>query len=293
MADSCQLAVGAATVSCSPSSTLEIADYRWRRSPTAASSCSISSRTATGSSALMPFSGSQAGDLHDIPATGRRVRVTEIVIFRVADGRIAEAWEVHDECGVRRQLGVMPASVWPAPSLDDTLNRLDDAPHPTTPTRPERDPLLEGSDQGPDWPKTSPPVLFAFGMRDSADQLVCLMSCPLTMAGCRSSRWRTRAARLIRSSCRVAGIDIDVVRRPRRHSVRLGRTASPRRDTCSPRGRHRTVGTRNDVMPPGSRPAVSAPSDGPRVTGAGGRLVTPSAPRPRVRGSCGRAPRWK
>jgi len=141
MADSCQLAVGAATVSCSPSSTREIADYRWRRSPTAASSCSISSRTATGSSALMPFSGSQAGDLHDIPATGRRVRVTEIVIFRVADGRIAEAWEVHDECGVRRQLGVMPASVWPAPSLDDTLNRLDDAPHPTTPTRPERDPF--------------------------------------------------------------------------------------------------------------------------------------------------------
>ena len=65
MADSCQLVVGAGTVSCSPSSTREIADGRWRRSPTGASSCSIPSRTATGSSALMPFSGTQAGDLLD------------------------------------------------------------------------------------------------------------------------------------------------------------------------------------------------------------------------------------
>ena len=50
MADTCQLAVGADRVSCSPSSTREIAEYWVRPSPTGASSCSISSRKATESS---------------------------------------------------------------------------------------------------------------------------------------------------------------------------------------------------------------------------------------------------
>jgi predicted ester cyclase len=29
-----------------------------------------------------------------------------MVIFRIADGKIAEAWEVFDEAGMWRQLGV-------------------------------------------------------------------------------------------------------------------------------------------------------------------------------------------
>jgi predicted ester cyclase len=43
-----------------------------------------------------------------VEPTGRSCTVDEIVIFRVADGRIAEAWEVFDEAGMRRQLGVTP-----------------------------------------------------------------------------------------------------------------------------------------------------------------------------------------
>ena len=31
-----------------------------------------------------------------------------IVIFRIESGRIAEAWEVYDEAGMWRQLGVTP-----------------------------------------------------------------------------------------------------------------------------------------------------------------------------------------
>lgn len=31
-----------------------------------------------------------------------------MVIFRVANGRVAEAWEVYDEMGMWRQLGVRP-----------------------------------------------------------------------------------------------------------------------------------------------------------------------------------------
>jgi steroid delta-isomerase-like uncharacterized protein len=111
MADTCQLAVGADRVSCSPSSTREIAEYwvaafpDWR--------FELLDLVAEGDRvvALMPYSGTQDGDVLDIPATRRRVQVSEIVIFRIADGRIAEAWEVYDECGMRRQLGGMPASV--------------------------------------------------------------------------------------------------------------------------------------------------------------------------------------
>jgi hypothetical protein len=34
-----------------------------------------------------------------------------MVIFRIAGGRIAEAWEIYDECGMWRQLGVtVPAA---------------------------------------------------------------------------------------------------------------------------------------------------------------------------------------
>jgi predicted ester cyclase len=29
-----------------------------------------------------------------------------MVIFRIAAGRIVEAWEVYDEAGMRRQLGI-------------------------------------------------------------------------------------------------------------------------------------------------------------------------------------------
>jgi predicted ester cyclase len=31
-----------------------------------------------------------------------------MVIFRIADGKIAEAWEVYDESGMWRQLGAPP-----------------------------------------------------------------------------------------------------------------------------------------------------------------------------------------
>jgi predicted ester cyclase len=36
------------------------------------------------------------------------VQVSEIVIFRIADGKIIEAWEEYDEQGMRRQLASPP-----------------------------------------------------------------------------------------------------------------------------------------------------------------------------------------
>jgi ketosteroid isomerase-like protein len=59
--------------------------------------------------ARVPFSGTHTGPLMDLAPTGRRVRVGEMLILRLADGKIVEAWEEYDELGMRQQLGVIPA----------------------------------------------------------------------------------------------------------------------------------------------------------------------------------------
>ena len=41
-----------------------------------------------------------------IPPTGRRVSMTGISIDRLVDGKIVESWEVTDDAGLLRQLGV-------------------------------------------------------------------------------------------------------------------------------------------------------------------------------------------
>jgi steroid delta-isomerase-like uncharacterized protein len=54
--------------------------------------------------ARLPWTGTQHGPLLDLPATGRRVAVDEMILFRFVDGLVAEAWEVWDEATMRRQL---------------------------------------------------------------------------------------------------------------------------------------------------------------------------------------------
>ena len=58
--------------------------------------------------AHMPYSGTFTNPISGIAPTGRFARVDEMVIFRCADGKVAEAWEVYDEAGMWRQLGVAP-----------------------------------------------------------------------------------------------------------------------------------------------------------------------------------------
>jgi steroid delta-isomerase-like uncharacterized protein len=52
--------------------------------------------------------GTHRGDLFGIPATGRSVKVTATVLYRVVDGRLAEGWINRDDLGLMRQLGVIP-----------------------------------------------------------------------------------------------------------------------------------------------------------------------------------------
>ena len=47
----------------------------------------------------------QTGDLPNIPATGKPVTVTSIIIYRISQGKIAEEWESYDQLGMLKQLG--------------------------------------------------------------------------------------------------------------------------------------------------------------------------------------------
>jgi steroid delta-isomerase-like uncharacterized protein len=54
--------------------------------------------------------GTHQAELQGIPATGRPVEVNGIVIFRLENGKIAEAWLNADIMGMMQQLGAIPVS---------------------------------------------------------------------------------------------------------------------------------------------------------------------------------------
>jgi predicted ester cyclase len=54
--------------------------------------------------------GVHSGAFNGIPATGRHVRMTGIRISRLAGGKIVETWEVTDDAGLLRQLGVLSSA---------------------------------------------------------------------------------------------------------------------------------------------------------------------------------------
>lgn len=53
--------------------------------------------------------GTHQAELQGVPATGRQVEVGAIVIFRIENGMVAEAWLNADIMGMMQQLGVVPA----------------------------------------------------------------------------------------------------------------------------------------------------------------------------------------
>ena len=55
------------------------------------------------------FRGTHTGNFMGIAPTGKQVTVTEIEIFRVANGRGVENWTNSDDLGLLQQLGVVPS----------------------------------------------------------------------------------------------------------------------------------------------------------------------------------------
>jgi predicted ester cyclase len=53
--------------------------------------------------------GVHTGDFHGIPPTGKQVECPLAVIYRLADGKIAESWVYTDRMTMLEQLGVMPS----------------------------------------------------------------------------------------------------------------------------------------------------------------------------------------
>lgn len=53
--------------------------------------------------------GRHTGEFMGIPATGQRIRVKGIDIFRLAEGKIVDLWQEMDLLGILRQLSIPPA----------------------------------------------------------------------------------------------------------------------------------------------------------------------------------------
>ena len=66
--------------------------------------------TSQGDRVIMRFigTGTQTGPLGGLPATGKKVTITGMRMFRIQDGRITDTWVNYDELRLLQQLGVVP-----------------------------------------------------------------------------------------------------------------------------------------------------------------------------------------
>jgi steroid delta-isomerase-like uncharacterized protein len=52
--------------------------------------------------------GTHKGDLMGAKPTGNKISVSEIAVFRVKDGKVAEGWANRDDLGFLQQIGLIP-----------------------------------------------------------------------------------------------------------------------------------------------------------------------------------------
>ena len=66
---------------------------------------------AEGDRVVVQFTGrgTNTGTGNGLPATGKRIEVTGVTIFRIANGKIVEEWTEYNMLGLLRQLGLAPA----------------------------------------------------------------------------------------------------------------------------------------------------------------------------------------
>ncbi len=55
------------------------------------------------------FRGVQSGPFGDYPASGKRVEVAVLDLFRMENGKIAEQWPAIDNLGLQQQIGLLPS----------------------------------------------------------------------------------------------------------------------------------------------------------------------------------------
>jgi steroid delta-isomerase-like uncharacterized protein len=54
--------------------------------------------------------GTNTGTGNGLPATGKKVELAGITIWRIVDGRINEEWSAFDQLSMMQQLGLLPAN---------------------------------------------------------------------------------------------------------------------------------------------------------------------------------------
>jgi steroid delta-isomerase-like uncharacterized protein len=59
------------------------------------------------------MSATHTGVWGEVAPTGRKVRFVGVNFFRIADGQIAEIWNVRDDLGLREQLGAVVYAGYP------------------------------------------------------------------------------------------------------------------------------------------------------------------------------------
>jgi len=52
------------------------------------------------------FTGTHEGPLEGMPPTGKRVKVVDVDLYRLENGKVVESWAHMDELGMMQQLGV-------------------------------------------------------------------------------------------------------------------------------------------------------------------------------------------
>jgi len=56
----------------------------------------------------MTTEGTQAGELMGIPASGKKISITEMHMVRIANGKAVEHWGLANAMAMMQQLGVIP-----------------------------------------------------------------------------------------------------------------------------------------------------------------------------------------
>ncbi|WP_328665710.1 ester cyclase [Streptomyces sp. NBC_00322] len=71
--------------------------------------CAIEELVAEGETVAerFTFTGTHSGEFHGVRATGKRVSMSGMAMFRVVDGKIAARWGLEDQLGLLRQLGAL------------------------------------------------------------------------------------------------------------------------------------------------------------------------------------------
>jgi steroid delta-isomerase-like uncharacterized protein len=95
-------------IECTPES--EKAFYEQRRAVWGGWNVTIEEMIAEGDRVVVRWtsSGVHKSETRGLPPTGKRVTNSGINIFRIAEGKIAEVWDIWDRLWLWQQLGVLP-----------------------------------------------------------------------------------------------------------------------------------------------------------------------------------------